>query len=128
MFFMFLLGTVLYGTTVLIPQFLQNLLGYPAVLAGEALAGGGFIMMFTMPHLRIAGLAGRSPIPDGCSDSRPRLAALSHGDAFEPGHRFQDGGDAARVSDGRVSHLFLFRRMCFPMWEFRAKKTIRFPA
>lgn len=48
-FFMFLLGTVLYGTTVLIPQFLQNLLGYPAVLAGEALAGGGFIMMLTMP-------------------------------------------------------------------------------
>jgi MFS transporter, DHA2 family, multidrug resistance protein len=47
--FMFLLGSVLYGTTVLIPQFLQNLLGYPAVLAGEALAGGGFIMMLTMP-------------------------------------------------------------------------------
>ena len=49
MFFMFMLGIVLYGTTVLIPQFLQLLLGYPAVMAGEALAGGGFIMMLMMP-------------------------------------------------------------------------------
>jgi len=48
-FFMFNLGFVLYGTTVLIPQFLQLLLGYPAVVAGEALAGGGFIMMLAMP-------------------------------------------------------------------------------
>ena len=46
---MFNLGFVLYGTTVLIPQFLQLLLGYPAVVAGEALAGGGFIMMVMMP-------------------------------------------------------------------------------
>jgi DHA2 family multidrug resistance protein len=48
-FFMFILGMVLYGTTVLIPQFLQLLLGYSALSAGEALAGGGFIMMLTMP-------------------------------------------------------------------------------
>jgi DHA2 family multidrug resistance protein len=48
-FFMFNLGFVLYGTTVLIPEFLQLLLGYPAVNAGEALAGGGLIMMLTMP-------------------------------------------------------------------------------
>jgi MFS transporter, DHA2 family, multidrug resistance protein len=48
-FFMFMLGMVLYGTTVLIPQYLQLLMGYSAVQAGEALAGGGFIMMLTMP-------------------------------------------------------------------------------
>jgi len=48
-FFMFVLGMVLYGTTVLIPQYLQLLMGYSAVIAGEALAGGGFIMMLTMP-------------------------------------------------------------------------------
>ncbi len=47
--FMFVLGAVLYGTTVLIPQYLQLLMGYSAVSAGEALAGGGFIMMLTMP-------------------------------------------------------------------------------
>jgi DHA2 family multidrug resistance protein len=49
MFFMFVLGIVLYGTTVLIPQYLQLLMGYSAQSAGEALAGGGFIMMLMMP-------------------------------------------------------------------------------
>jgi DHA2 family multidrug resistance protein len=49
MVFTFVLGIVLYGTTVLIPQFLQTLLGYPAVRAGEALAGGGIMMLFMMP-------------------------------------------------------------------------------
>jgi MFS transporter, DHA2 family, multidrug resistance protein len=57
MFFTFVLGIVLFGTTVVIPQFLQLLLGYPAIKAGEALAGGGFMMLLMMP---IAGqLVGR---------------------------------------------------------------------
>ncbi len=47
--FTFVLGMVLYGTTFVIPQFLQTLLGYPAVKAGEALAGGGVVMMIMMP-------------------------------------------------------------------------------
>ena len=49
MLFTFVLGMVLNGTTVLLPQFLQSLLGYDATKAGEALAGGGFIMMVMMP-------------------------------------------------------------------------------
>ncbi len=49
MFFTFTLGIVLFGTTVMLPQFLQTLLGYPAVKAGEAMAGGGFIMLLMMP-------------------------------------------------------------------------------
>jgi MFS transporter, DHA2 family, multidrug resistance protein len=57
MFFTFILGTVLFGTTVVIPQFLQLLLGYPATKAGEAMAGGGVAMFLMMP---IAGqLVGR---------------------------------------------------------------------
>ncbi|HEY6467531.1 MAG TPA: DHA2 family efflux MFS transporter permease subunit [Candidatus Acidoferrales bacterium] len=48
-FFLFVLGMVLYGTTVLLPQFMELLLGYPAVTAGMALAGGGFAMMVMMP-------------------------------------------------------------------------------
>ena len=39
MLFMFVLGIVLYGTTVPIPQFLQLLLGYSAMSSGEALPG-----------------------------------------------------------------------------------------
>ncbi|MBV9505070.1 MAG: DHA2 family efflux MFS transporter permease subunit [Acidobacteriia bacterium] len=49
MFFTFVLGIVLFGTTVVIPQFLQLSLGYPAVKAGEAMAGGGFAMFLMMP-------------------------------------------------------------------------------
>jgi len=49
MFFSFTLGNVLYGTTFMIPQFLQVLLGYPAVKSGEALAGGGFAMICLLP-------------------------------------------------------------------------------
>jgi DHA2 family multidrug resistance protein len=49
MFFTFVLGTVLFGTTVVIPQFLQLLLGYPAQKSGEALAGGGIAMLLMMP-------------------------------------------------------------------------------
>ncbi len=49
MFFTFVLGTVLFGTTVVIPQFLQVLLGYPAEKAGQAMAGGGLAMLVMMP-------------------------------------------------------------------------------
>jgi DHA2 family multidrug resistance protein len=51
MFFSFTVGIVLYGTTVMIPQFLQVQLGYPAVVAGEALAGGGFVMICVLPFV-----------------------------------------------------------------------------
>jgi DHA2 family multidrug resistance protein len=51
MFFSFTVGIVLYGTTFMIPQFLQVQMGYPAVLAGEALAGGGFIMIMVLPFV-----------------------------------------------------------------------------
>jgi DHA2 family multidrug resistance protein len=50
---MFTLGAVLYGTTVLIPLFLQTVMGYTAQLAGEALSPGGFVVMAMMP---IAGI------------------------------------------------------------------------
>src|ERR1700730_10168842 len=46
---MFFLGFVLYSSTVLIPQFLQQLLGYTAQLAGMALSPGGAVIMCMMP-------------------------------------------------------------------------------
>jgi MFS transporter, DHA2 family, multidrug resistance protein len=48
-FMMFLLGTVLFGTTVLIPQFLQILMGYTAQQSGLALSAGGLVLMVMMP-------------------------------------------------------------------------------
>ena len=50
---MFFLGFVLYSTTVLIPQLLQELLGYTAQLAGLALSPGGFVIMCMMPVVGI---------------------------------------------------------------------------
>jgi MFS transporter, DHA2 family, multidrug resistance protein len=48
-FFSFVLGIVLFGSTVLIPEFLQSSLGYTAELAGLALSPGGLVLMFMMP-------------------------------------------------------------------------------
>ncbi len=47
-FLQLVLGMVLFGSTVLIPQFLQGLLGYTAERAGEVLSPAGFVMMFGM--------------------------------------------------------------------------------
>ena len=48
-FFSFILGMVLFGSTVLIPEFLQTGLGYTAERAGLALSGGGLVLMLMMP-------------------------------------------------------------------------------
>jgi MFS transporter, DHA2 family, multidrug resistance protein len=46
---MFAVGFVLNATTVLLPQFVQQLLGYNATEAGMVLMGGGFTLMLVMP-------------------------------------------------------------------------------
>ncbi len=46
---MFMLGVALYGATVLIPQFLQVMMGYTAQQAGMALSPGGIVIIATMP-------------------------------------------------------------------------------
>jgi DHA2 family multidrug resistance protein len=47
-FLQLILGMVLFGSTVLIPQYLQTLLGYTAERAGMALSPAGFVMMLGM--------------------------------------------------------------------------------
>lgn len=47
-FLQLILGMVLFGSTVLIPQYLQILLGYTAERAGMALSPAGFVMMVMM--------------------------------------------------------------------------------
>lgn len=46
---MFLLGFVLYGSTVLLPVFLQTLLGYTAMRSGLVLSPGGLVIALCMP-------------------------------------------------------------------------------
>src|SRR5260370_3520695 len=62
---MFFLGFVLYASTVLIPQFLQQLLGYTAQLAGMAPSPGGAVVLFMMPvgGVLVSGVAQRTLSP-----------------------------------------------------------------
>ena len=46
---MFVLGILLFSSLVLMPQFLQTLLGYTSQLAGLALSAGGLVLLIEMP-------------------------------------------------------------------------------
>jgi DHA2 family multidrug resistance protein len=46
---LFTLGILLFSALVLMPQFLQTLLGYTSELAGLALSAGGLVLLFEMP-------------------------------------------------------------------------------
>src|SRR5215467_9430624 len=46
---LFTLGILLFSSLVLMPQFLQTLLGYTSQLAGLALSAGGLVLLFEMP-------------------------------------------------------------------------------
>ena len=46
---MFMLGVVLFASVVLMPQFLQALMGYTAETAGLALSAGGLVLLLQMP-------------------------------------------------------------------------------
>ncbi len=48
-FLMFMLGFVLLGSTLMLPLFMQTLLGYTAERSGMALSPGGFTVMAMMP-------------------------------------------------------------------------------
>ena len=46
---MFILGIMLFSSLVLMPQFLQTLLGYTAELAGLVLSGGAVVLLIALP-------------------------------------------------------------------------------
>jgi len=50
-FLMFMLGFVLLGSTLLLPLFMQTLLGYTAERAGMALTPGGLVIMAILPFV-----------------------------------------------------------------------------
>lgn len=52
-FLMFMVGVVLLGSTVLIPQYLQLVMGYSATLAGLAISPGGLLVMCLLPFVGI---------------------------------------------------------------------------
>jgi MFS transporter, DHA2 family, multidrug resistance protein len=76
---MFFLGFVLYSSTVLIPQFLQDLLGYTAELAGLALSPGGAVIMLMMPvvGILVSKMDTRALISFGCLVSAIALFGMA---------------------------------------------------
>jgi DHA2 family multidrug resistance protein len=48
---MFVLGLVLYGTTVLLPEMLQTLLGYTALASGMVLSPGALVLIAILPFV-----------------------------------------------------------------------------
>jgi MFS transporter, DHA2 family, multidrug resistance protein len=54
---MFMLGFILLSSTVLLPLYVQSVLGYTATEAGKVISPGGFAVMMMMPI--IGGLVGR---------------------------------------------------------------------
>src|ERR1700691_2889322 len=46
---LFMLGILLFSSLVLMPQFLQTLVGYTSELAGLALSAGGLVLLIEMP-------------------------------------------------------------------------------
>ena len=48
-FVMFMVGVSLYSSTVLIPEFLQEIMGYSARQAGMAVSSGGLVLMLLFP-------------------------------------------------------------------------------
>ena len=54
------IGAALYSTTVMIPQFLQEVLGYTATDAGMALSAGGLVLIVLLP---IVGFIGQKVDP-----------------------------------------------------------------
>jgi MFS transporter, DHA2 family, multidrug resistance protein len=86
---MFLLGFVLYATTVLIPQLLQELLGYTAKLAGLALSPGGAVIMCMMPvvGILVSKVDTRLLIAFGCIVSASALFVMAGWDlGLDYGH------------------------------------------
>jgi DHA2 family multidrug resistance protein len=56
--FLLITGMILFGTTLFIPQLLQQVLGYTAMDAGMALSAGGVATIFVMPIVGV--LSGRA--------------------------------------------------------------------
>ena len=77
---MFVVGIVLYGTTLLIPQLLQTLMGCTATTAGKALSLGGLATLIFMPLVGflISKVDGRYLLAFGFTISGIALFSMTH--------------------------------------------------
>ena len=103
---MFVLGFVLYGSTMALPLFLQTLLGYTAMQSGMALSPGGLVIMFLMPvvGLLLARFEARWLIIIGLLVSSLGLFLMSQ---FTTGISFSHAVNARIVQSLGLAFLFV---------------------
>jgi DHA2 family multidrug resistance protein len=77
---MLMLGITLFGTTVLLPEYLQVLMGYSAETAGMVLSPGGFLIIAMMPIIgaMVTRVDGRVMIATGFVVSALALFQMSN--------------------------------------------------
>ena len=88
---MFMLGFALLGSTVLLPLFMQTLLGYTAEQSGLALLPGGFSLMLLMPLVGFMLSRYDAAQNDDVRAAGAFVLTVSH-DQLHPGSRFPDAG------------------------------------
>ena len=103
---MFFLGFVLYSSTVLIPQLLQQMLGYTAQLAGKALSPGGAVIMCMMPivGLLVSRVDTRILITFGCIVSASALFVMA---GWDLGLDFGHAARARMLQSFGLAFLFI---------------------
>ena len=101
---MMTLGMALYGSTVLLPQFTQVLMGYTAQQSGMALSPGGFTVILLLPFVgRLArhGVDPRRLIAFGFVSLSVSMFYMTQ--APLRGHRLLHRGEAAGVPVDRAA-------------------------
>jgi MFS transporter, DHA2 family, multidrug resistance protein len=103
---MFFLGFVLYASTVLIPQLLQQLMGYTAQLAGLALSPGGAVIMVMMPvvGILVSKVDTRILIMFGCVVSSLALFVMA---GWDLGLDFRHAVEARMLQGLGLAFLFI---------------------
>lgn len=104
---MFALGFILFGSTALLPQFLEQLLGYTAQQAGLALTAGGITMIVMMPlvgGLFVRKFPGRTLVITGLV---LEAAALYHMTGFTLGISFEQAAMARVFQTVGMAFLFI---------------------
>jgi DHA2 family multidrug resistance protein len=114
---MLVLGFVLYGSTALLPLFLQTLLGYTAMLSGMVLSPGGIVICIAMPVVGILlrRYQARWLVIFGVVVSAAGLIAMSHFHAAS-GYAGGSGANCAELRPGVSvrSHQYRWPSCGFP--------------
>ena len=103
---MFILGFVLYGSTMALPLFLQTLLGYTAMQSGMALSPGGLVIMVMMPIVGflLSRIEARWLVISGLLVSAYGLYQMTH---FDLNIDFRHAVDARIVQSLGLAFLFV---------------------